>query len=103
MTKLPLARRIAVLACLLACCQFALAADAILQRAKKLIDENKAPQAYALLAPLQSERAGEADFDYLLALAALDSGKPAEAVFALERFLAANPDHGPARLEWARG
>jgi tetratricopeptide (TPR) repeat protein len=102
MIKIKAAKRALVLACLLACCQFATAADDILLRAKKLIDENKASQAYSLLAPLQSQRAGEPDYDYLLAVAALDSGKPAEAVFALERFLAVNPDHGPARLELAR-
>jgi tetratricopeptide (TPR) repeat protein len=79
-----------------------MAADEILLQAKKLVDQNQAAQAYALLAPLQSERAGEPDYDYLFALAALDSGKPAEAVFALERFLATNPNHGPARLELAR-
>jgi tetratricopeptide (TPR) repeat protein len=102
MIKIKAAKRALALACLLACCQFASAADDILLRAKKLIDEKKATQAYALLAPLQSQRAGEPDYDYLLAVAALDSGKPAEAVFALERFLATNPDHGPARLELAR-
>jgi tetratricopeptide (TPR) repeat protein len=102
MTNFRFAKQILVLACLLACQQFAVAADELLLRAKKLVDEKKAAQAYALLAPLQSERAGEPDYDYLLALAALDSGKPAEAVFALERFLAINPNHGPARLELAR-
>jgi tetratricopeptide (TPR) repeat protein len=102
MIKIKSARHVLALACLLVCCQFAAAADEVLQRAQNLIDQKKAAQAYALLAPLQSQRAGEPDYDYLLALAALDSGKPAEAVFALERFLAINPDHGPARLEMAR-
>jgi tetratricopeptide (TPR) repeat protein len=102
MTKFKCASRVIALACLLALHQFSFAADELLQRAKNLIDQKKAAQAYSLLSPLQSERAGEPDYDYLLALAALDSGKPAEAVFALERFLAINPDHGPARLELAR-
>jgi tetratricopeptide (TPR) repeat protein len=96
------AKRLFALGCLLACQQFAFAADELLVRAKTLIDQKKAQQAYSLLAPLQTERAGDPEYDYLLARAALDVGKPSEAVFALERFLAQNPDHGPARLELAR-
>jgi tetratricopeptide (TPR) repeat protein len=38
----------------------------------------------------------------LLGIAALDSGKPTEAIFALERVLAVNPRHLQARAEIAR-
>lgn len=80
----------------------AIAADAQLEQAQRLVNNKQPAQAYAMLAPLESARAGEPDYDYLLAIAALDSGKPSEAIFALERFLLQNPNHGPARLELAR-
>lgn len=51
---------------------------------------------------MQSERAGEPEYDYLLGLAALDSDHAAESVFAFERFLTLHPENGPARLELAR-
>lgn len=74
----------------------------LLQDAANLIKSGKAEEAYALLAPQQSERAGDPDYDYLLGLAALDSGKPNEAIFALERVLAVKPNHLQARAEIAR-
>ncbi len=101
MRNFEVVKRTLVLGCLLAF-QYAHAADDVLQKAKRLVDQKNAKEAYALLVPYQSQRAGESAYDYLLGIAALDSGKPAEAVFALERFLATNPDNGPARLELAR-
>lgn len=80
----------------------AVAADAQLEQAQGLLDKKQSAQAYEMLAPLESARAGEPDYDYLLAIAALDGGKPTQAVFALERFLALNPENGLARLELAR-
>lgn len=74
----------------------------LLQDADKLIKSGNAVDAYALLVPEQSKRAGDPDFDYLLGIAALDSGKPNEAIFALERVLAVNPKHLQARAEIAR-
>jgi tetratricopeptide (TPR) repeat protein len=74
----------------------------LLQDAEKLINSGKAAEAYALLAPQQTNLAGEPDYDYLLGIAALDSGKPNEAIFALERVLAVNPDNLQARAEIAR-
>jgi tetratricopeptide (TPR) repeat protein len=76
--------------------------EKLLQDAGRLIKSGKATEAYALLAPQQSERAGDPDYDYLLGLAALDSGKPNEAIFALERVLAVDPNHLQARAEIAR-
>jgi tetratricopeptide (TPR) repeat protein len=77
-------------------------ADEILDRAKRLMQQNNPQAAYQLLAPLESKRAGEVDFDYLLGIAALDSGRREQAVFALERVLAVNPNHTQARAEIAR-
>lgn len=77
-------------------------AQKTLHDADELIRNGKPAEAYALLVPYQSERAGDPDYDYLLGIAALDSGKPNDAVFALERVLAVNPNHLQARAEIAR-
>ena len=52
--------------------------------------------------PLQSDRAGDPEFDFLLGNSALQLGKNTEAVFALERVLAVKPDSTPARALIAR-
>lgn len=77
-------------------------ADAITDNAKALLDRGDAKAAYALLEPLEPQRAGDPDFDFLLGLAALEVGKNTNAVFALERVLAVNPNHVRARAEIAR-
>lgn len=76
--------------------------DDLVRQADKLLKGGKAPQAYTLLIPHQSDRAGDPDYDYRLGMAALDSGHPNEAIFALERVLAVKPDHLQARAEIAR-
>lgn len=58
--------------------------------------------AYERLKPLEAEFAGDPDFDYLFGIACLDSGHPSEAVFSLQRAVAANPGFAGARLELAR-
>ncbi len=80
----------------------ALADDALLQRAKLLVDSGKAGEAFELLAPLEEQRSGDMEFDYLLGVSANDSGHPGRAVFALERVLAINPKNSLARAEIAR-
>jgi tetratricopeptide (TPR) repeat protein len=93
----------AALAMLLLCgCAWAQAADQLLVDAKALLDSGDARGAYDMLAPLQPERAGDPEFDFLLGSAALDLGKNTEAVFALERVLALQPNNGPARAQIAR-
>ena len=77
-------------------------ADATLDRAKQLLQEKNAKAALALLEPLQSQRAGEIEYDYLLGIAALDAGDAQQAIFALERVLAVNPNYLQARAEIAR-
>ena len=74
----------------------------VVTTAATLIKAKHPQEAYALLTPHQSEFAGEPDFDYVLGLAALDSGRPNEAIFALERVLAVQPNHLQARAEIAR-
>src|SRR5882672_12580244 len=78
------------------------AVDDILLQAKQHLDNGNAQAAYNLLIPLQSERAGDPDYDFLLGSAALDLGKNTEAVFALERVLAVQPNSAPARALIAR-
>jgi outer membrane protein len=80
----------------------AASADETLDQARQLLSDRQAAAAYQLLAPLEDERAGTPDFDYLLGLAALDAGHAGEAVFALERVLAVDPNHTLARAEIAR-
>lgn len=92
-----------VTACLLLLHAAAFAVDsALLTQAKQLIDAGRAQQAYDLLEPHEADAAGSPDFDYLLGLAALDSGRNTEAIFALQRAVDIDPNHGPARVELAR-
>ncbi|MFQ5659948.1 MAG: tetratricopeptide repeat protein [Gammaproteobacteria bacterium] len=77
-------------------------ADELLKRAEQLINEKKAQAAYELLIAESEQRSGSPDYDLLLGIAALDSGKPTMAVFAFERVLAVQPDNAHARSELAR-
>ena len=77
-------------------------ADSLTDQAKVLLDAGKASQAYALLEPQESARAGEVGYDLLLGLAALDVAQNTRAVFALERVLAMEPNNARARTEIAR-
>lgn len=81
--------------------QAAPAADPIGQ-AERLLAAGRAEEAWQMLEARAAEMAGRPDFDYLLGLAALDSGRPGQAIFALERVLMARPDFLPARAEIAR-
>lgn len=67
-----------------------------------MIKNKKAAEAYALLEPHEGDYSGEIPFDYLLGMAALDSGKPDRATIAFERVLAVNPNFSGARLDLAR-
>jgi tetratricopeptide (TPR) repeat protein len=62
----------------------------------------KPADAYALLEPLEFDRSGEVRFDYLLGIAALDSGKSDKATLAFERVLAVDKNFAGARLDMAR-
>ncbi|RYE03443.1 MAG: tetratricopeptide repeat protein [Sphingomonadales bacterium] len=76
--------------------------DPVVAQAMSDLAAGKADAAYRALAPLAAERAGEPDFDFTLGLAAADSGRPAEAIVALQRVLAVQPDNAKARAELAR-
>src|SRR4051794_36512227 len=82
----------------------ALAQDeaATVERARQLLAAGNAAQAYAQLEPLQDKLAGQAEFDYVFGVAALDSGHIDEAIIAFERVLALVPNHAGARMDLAR-
>ncbi len=73
-----------------------------LRDAEDMMKDGKPADAYALLEPLEFDRSGEVRFDYLLGIAALDSGKPDKATLAFERVLAVDPNFAGARLDMAR-
>lgn len=73
-----------------------------LTEVEQLIKSGRAASAYEQLAPLEFKRAGEADFDYLLGVAALEAGHPARATLAFERVLAVDALHAAARLDIGR-
>ena len=75
---------------------------ALLQRAQKLLADGNAKQAFVELAAQQDRLAGMVDFDYLLGVAALDSGKIDDAIIAFERVLAVNPRNAGAQMDLAR-
>jgi len=91
-----------LLGSVLLCASLPALADAVTDRARTLLERKDAMAAYALLLPLEPQRAGDPEFDYLLGIAALDAGQPERAVFALERVLSAQPDNLQARAEIAR-
>lgn len=80
----------------------AVAADPDLNKAEALMKAGRAADAYALLEPFEDKFAGDTRFDYLLGIAALDSGKADKATLAFERVLAVDPNFAGARLDMAR-
>ena len=80
----------------------ALADPQVLERARSLLGSGNARQAYAELEPLQGRLTGNPEYDYLLGVAALDSGRNDEAIVAFERVLAVMPAHAGAQMDLAR-
>ena len=71
----------------------------------RLVSARQFSEAYALGMSDRGEWEGDAEFDFLFGLAALESGEPNESVYALERAAALAPDdllRNRARLELAR-
>lgn len=81
---------------------FAAPDPALLKQADALLKGGKADAAYALLEPLEIAEAGDLGFDYLLATAALESGKPSKATFIYERILAIEPSFIGVRADMGR-
>ena len=76
-------------------------AQSVVERAKALLRDGKALEAYELLEPAAGEL-NDAESAYLLGIAALDSGKAGLAVIAFERSLGYDPTFAPARAELVR-
>lgn len=74
----------------------------LLRSARRLIEIRQYDLAYEALSERADLYAGDVEFDYLLGIAALENGEPAEAILALERVLINNPRHLQARAEIAR-
>ncbi len=74
----------------------------LLEKAEVLIANNQSIRAFSLLNPLAETNAGNPQFDYLLGLSALETGKTSIAIFALERSVAIHPNFGGAHFELGR-
>lgn len=74
----------------------------LVERAESLLRADKASEAFDLLSAQEILRAGEARFDYALALAALGSGRAGYATVVLERLLAVDPGFAGARIDIGR-
>lgn len=73
-----------------------------LMDAAAFIRRNDFNAAYQLLEPLEADRAGDVEYDYLFGVAGVESGNLTRGAFALERVLAINPNHKDARAEMAK-
>jgi tetratricopeptide (TPR) repeat protein len=78
------------------------AQQAEVARAQQLLNQNRPAEAYEYLLPFEDRYAGNVEFDYVLGISALDSGKSDKATLAFERVLAVNPNFAGARLDMAR-
>ncbi|MCP4042311.1 MAG: DUF560 domain-containing protein [Gammaproteobacteria bacterium] len=78
------------------------AAQPDIAKARALIEAGKAADALALLEPFELEMAGDMEYDYLLASAALNSDQPSRASFIYERILAMYPDFYGVRADMGR-
>ena len=76
--------------------------DAVVKNARDLLQKNQPKQAFDLLEPLESARAGDPDFDTAIGIAANETGQHTRAVFALERVLSVQPENSRARAELGR-
>ena len=76
--------------------------DEKVTQATALIKLGDYQAAYAILGPLESDLSGDANYDYLLGVAAVESGNVTRGVFALERVLAQYPENTAARTEIAK-
>ena len=81
---------------------YALANPALLREARQLLAANNPKQAYMILVAQQDQLSGNVEFDYLLGVSALDSGKIDESIIAFERVLQVDPKNAGARMDLAR-
>ena len=81
----------------------AVAADIDINKLQQLINRGDSQSAYQYASEYRERYEGDPNFDYFYGMAAIDSGRASEGVFALERVVMLQPDNNAARLELARG
>src|SRR5262245_1676576 len=75
---------------------------AAMREAANLLQEKRATEAQAKLAPLAPNLKGNAEFETLYGLTLIDAGQPREGASALRRALATQPDNLVARAHLGR-
>lgn len=98
----PSVRRAAAAAATAWCLACMHAAAAPLDDLRRQVEASQFEQAWAT-AQASPQLIGDVHFDFLYGVAAINSGRVAEGLLALERHLAAVPANDRARLELARG
>ena len=76
--------------------------DDLVRQAVALSEKDQGRAAFDLLAPQETARAGDADFDLVFGIAANQAGEFNRAIFALERVVVTQPANARARAELAR-
>ena len=94
------------MACVVVCATLASmsarAEDPAIENAKRLLAAGNARQAYTELSAVEDKLTGMPEFDYLLGVAALESGRVEAAIIAFERVLALIPNHAGAQMDLAQ-
>ena len=103
-SRTALAMRLFAGVALFAIAATAMAADAakVMSDAQQLLAAGNPKQAYMILVAEQNTLSGKREFDYLLGVAALDSGKIDEAIIAFERVLAEKSNDAGALMDLGR-
>jgi len=73
-----------------------------IQHASQMIEKGNSSGAYQLLEPLEDEYAGWWEYDYVLGIAALESGQANLAIIALQRAFAMNPRLAGVHIDLGR-
>lgn len=81
---------------------YAASDEDIINQLNLMIAQGQYQEAYLLAQESLFDLEGEPEFDFLYGLAALESGRPDEAVFAFERIAYIYPDQQRVKLELAR-
>lgn len=76
--------------------------DALVAQARAALEQGQARRAFDLLAPFETERAGNPEFDLVLGMAANRTSQYTRAILALERVMDVQPGNAQARSEMGR-
>ncbi len=76
--------------------------DPVVSDLNQLVTQARYNEAYTFATQNMAQYEGEPEFDFLFGLAAMESGRPTEAVFAFERIAYTYPDQQRVKLELAR-